>query len=196
MGSMAAAVQPNSLGTLRIFCTKPSEQVAALPSIRSDLVRQRVETYTTSEICSSTGLSSHWISDVLEVARRPQKWNTASHLKYIASIFYLSQKVSSSKDLVSWEDYKLNFINFYLYWPWCSALLWRQLCSGLELKPIAQVTHVCRRVCFLSEYHVVLGSSTAASKRPQKWNTALHLKYIVSIPYLSQTDALCKDSLI
>ena len=32
LGSMAAAVQPNSLGTFRKHFTKPSEQVAAPPS--------------------------------------------------------------------------------------------------------------------------------------------------------------------
>ena len=36
LGSMAAAVQPNSLGTLRKHLTKPLEQVAAPRSIRSD----------------------------------------------------------------------------------------------------------------------------------------------------------------
>ena len=33
LGSMAAAVQPNSLGTLRKHFTKPSEQVAASPAV-------------------------------------------------------------------------------------------------------------------------------------------------------------------
>ena len=34
LGSMAAAVQPSSLGTLRKHFTKPSEQVAAPPSMK------------------------------------------------------------------------------------------------------------------------------------------------------------------
>ena len=33
LGSMAAALQPNSLGTLRNHFTKPSEQVAAPPGM-------------------------------------------------------------------------------------------------------------------------------------------------------------------